>query len=109
MAASSSFGLLQLERELCRGGAIAGLEVGLRLRFELLHVRLVGGDLPGDPLDEPAVLLEAGAPFLELLDGAVVLVSHLGHRIGLPEDVRDLVDLRHERGPELVENHGGSF
>jgi hypothetical protein len=37
--------LLQLERELCRGGAIAGLEVGLGLGLELLEVRRVGGDL----------------------------------------------------------------
>ena len=67
------------------------------------------GDLPRDALDEPAILLQPGAPFLELLDGAVVLVPHLRDRIGLPEEVGDLVDLRHERGPELVKNHGVSF
>ena len=45
----------------------------------------------------------------ELLDGTVVFVAHLGHGIGLPEDVGHLVYLRHECGPELMENHGGSF
>ena len=97
--------LLQLQRELGRGLAIAGLEVGLGLGFELLDVRPVRRHLPGDPLDQPAVLLEADAAFLELLDRAVVLVLHLRDRVGLPEDVGDLVDLRHERGPELLKNH----
>ena len=52
-------GLLQLERELGGRRAIAGLQVGLGLRLELLHVRSVGGDLPRDALDQAAVLLEA--------------------------------------------------
>src|SRR5262249_1262834 len=46
---------------------------------------------------------------LELLHRAVVLVAHLRDRIGFPEQVGDLVDLRHEGRPELVENHGVSF
>ena len=62
-------------------------------------------DLARDALDQAAVLLEPAAAFLELLDRLVVLVAHLGDRIGLPEQVGDLVDLRHERGPELVKNH----
>ena len=89
--------------------AIAGLQVGLGLRLELLHVRLVRRHLPRHALDQAAVLLEPAAPFLELLDRPVVLVAHLRDRIGLPEQVGDLVDLRHERRPELVKNHRGSF
>ena len=77
--------------------------------FELLHVGSVCRDLPRDALDEPAVLLESDATFFELLDGAVVLVAQLRHGIGLPEQICDLVDLRHERRPELVKNHGISF
>ena len=99
------FRFLQLERELRRRRAIAGFQIRLRLGLELLHVRAAGRRLPRDALDEAAVLLQPGAPFLELLDGTVVLVPHLRHRIGLPEDVRDLVDLGDERGPELVKDH----
>ena len=105
MAGQLLFRFLQLERELGGGRAIAGFQIGLGLGLELLHVRAVRGDLTRDALDEPAILLQPGAPFLELLDGAVVLVPHLRHGIGLPEDVRDLVDLRDEGGPELVEDH----
>jgi hypothetical protein len=68
-------------------------------------VRSVRGRLAGDTLDQTAVLLQTATPFLELLDRAVVLVSHLGDRIGFPEQVRDLVDLRDEGGPDLVKNH----
>ena len=49
--------------------AVAGLQIRLGLGFELLHVRPVGRDLPGDALDQAAVLLEPDAAFLELLDG----------------------------------------
>ena len=66
-------------------------------------------DLARDPLDQAAVLLEPAAAFLELLDRLVVLVAHLRDRVGFPEEVGDLVDLRHERRPELVKNHGVSF
>ncbi len=52
------FGLLQLQRELGRGGAIAGLEVRLGLGFELLDVAPVRLRLAGDALDQPAVLLQ---------------------------------------------------
>src|SRR4029079_12382137 len=103
------FRLLQLECELCSRGAIACLEIGLRFGLELLHVRLVGRDLPGDAFDEAAVLFETDAALLELLDRAIVFVSHLCDWIGFPEDVRDFVSLGHERRPELVKNHGGSF
>jgi len=90
-------------------GAVARPEVGLRLGLELLEVRPVGGNLPGDALDQAPVLFEPPAPFLQLLNGAVVLVAHLRDGVRLPEEVRHLVDLRHERRPELVENHGDSF
>src|SRR5207249_10484459 len=62
-----------------------------------------------DALDEPAILLEPRAALFQLLDRAIVFVAHLRHRIRLPEQVRDLVDLRHDRRPELVQNHGVSF
>ena len=99
------FGLLQLERELRGGGAIAGLEIRLGLGLELLDVGAVGLRLARDALDQPAVLLQPAAAFLELLDRAIVLVAHLRHRIGLPEQIGDLVDLRDEGRPELVKNH----
>ena len=99
-------GLLQLERELRRGRPIAGPQVGLGLGLELLHVRPVGRHLAGDALDQAAVLLEPGAALLQLLDRQVVLVSHLRDRVGLPEHVGDLVELRHERRPEFLNNHG---
>src|SRR5206468_12767493 len=72
-------------------------------------VRAVGGHLPGDPLHQAAVLFKPGAPFLQLLDGLVVFVAHLRNRIGLPEQIRNLVDLRDERRPEFVENHNNSL
>ena len=50
-------------------------------------------------------LLEAEPPFLELLDRGVVLVLHLGDRIGLPEEVGELVELCPDRSKELAENH----
>ena len=103
------FGLLQLERELRRRGAIAGLQVGLGLGLELLHVRPVGRTWRVTRSTSPRYCSRPAAAFLELLDRAVVLVSHLRDRIGLPEQIRDLVDLRHERRPELVKNHGVSF
>ena len=64
---------------------------------------------PATALDESAVLFQAGAAFLELFDRAIVFVPHLGDGIGLPEQVRHLVDLRHEGRPELVKDHGVSF
>ena len=90
-------GFLQLERELRGGRPIAGLQIGLGLGLELLHVRSVGRHLAGHTLDEAAILLEPAAAFLELLDRLVVLVAHLRDRVGLPEDVGNLVDLSHER------------
>jgi hypothetical protein len=57
-------GLLQLERELRRRGAVARLEIGLGLGLELLDVRLVRLDLARDALDQPAVLLEPPRPSL---------------------------------------------
>src|SRR5207247_9639849 len=76
---------------------------------ELPTRRPLRRDLPRHPLDQTAVLLEARSALLELIDGPVVLVAHLRHGIGLPEQVRHLVDLRHERRPELVKDHGVSF
>ena len=98
-------GLLQFERELCRSRAVARFQVRLGFRLELLHVRAVRRDLASDALDEAAVLLQPGAPFLQLLDGAIVLVPHLRDRVRLPEQIRDLVDLSDEGRPELVKNH----
>ena len=60
-------------------------------------------------LYETAILFESGSSLFQLLDRPVVLVPQLGDRVGFPEDVRDLVDLRHEGCPELVKDHGGSF
>jgi hypothetical protein len=99
------FGLLQLQRELGRGGAIARLEIRLGFGLELLDVGPVRLRLARHALDQPAVLLQPAAAFLELLHRAIVFVAHLRHRIGLPEQIRDLVDLRDEGRPELVKNH----
>src|SRR5262249_3069208 len=42
-------------------------------------------------------------------DGAIVLVAQLRDRIGFPEQIRNLVQLREEGRPELVDDHGSSF
>ena len=81
-----------------------GLQIRLGLASSFLTCARFAWHLAGDPLDQAAILLEAVAPFLELLHGAVVFVLHLRDRIGLPEDVRDLVHLRAKRGPELSQN-----
>ena len=98
-------GLLQLQGELGRRLAVAGLQVGLDLGLQVGDVRLVGGHLPADALDQGPVLLQPLAALLELLDGQVVLVLHLGDRVGRPEEVGQLVDLGRERAPELAEDH----
>src|SRR5207302_3125124 len=85
------------------------LQVRLRLRLELLHVRPVRDDLARHPLDQSAVLLEAGASLLELVHCPVVLVLQLRDGVGFPEQIRHLVDLRHECRPELVKDHDVSF
>jgi hypothetical protein len=105
VASQLLFGLLELEGEFGCRGAIARLQVRLGLGLEFLYVRPVGRHLTGDALHQPAVLLEASSALLELLDRVVVFIAHLRDRIGLPEQIRDLVDLRDEGGPELVKNH----
>ena len=97
-------GLLQLQGELGRRLAVAGLQVGLDLGLQAGDVRLVGGHLPADALDQGPVLLQPLAALLELLDRQVVLVLHLGDRVGGPEEVGELVDLRGQ-APELAEDH----
>ena len=65
----------------------------MTLASRLATWRLVGGHLPADALDQGPVLLQPLAALLELLDGQVVLVLHLGDRVGRPEEVGQLVDL----------------
>ena len=98
-------GLLQLQRELGGGLAVPGLEIGLGLRGELVEVSLAVLDLARHALHQAAVLLQAHAAFLELLDREIVLVLHLRNRIGFPEKVGELVELRPNRTEELLEDH----
>jgi hypothetical protein len=85
-----------------------GLQVGLGLGLELAGVGLAVLDLAGHPLDQPAVLLEPDPALLELLDRAVVLVLHLGDRVGLPEEVGQLVQLSAQSTEHLSEDHAVS-
>src|SRR6185436_20049845 len=64
------------------------------------------GHLARDPLDQPAVGFETLAALFELLDCGIMFILHLGDRVGLPEDVGDLVHLRAKRAPELSQNQG---
>ena len=98
-------GLLQLQRKLGRVLAVAGLQVAFDLRFEHRHVLLVAGHLPAHALDQRPILLQALAARLELFDRRVVLVLHLGNRIGRPKEVGDLIDLRPKCRPKFSNDH----
>src|SRR5262249_20719192 len=98
-------GLGQLEREAAGGLAIAGLEIRLGLRGQLVDLVLAVLDLAADALDQRAVLLEPLTALLELLDRQVVLVLHLGDRIRFPEEVGEFVELSPDRTKELAEDH----
>ena len=98
-------GLLQLQGEAGRRLAVAGAEVGLHLGLELRDVLTVQRRLPADPLDQGPVLFQPLAALLQLGDRLVVLILHLGNRIGRPEYIGDLIDLRHQRVPELPHDH----
>src|SRR5262249_43571198 len=67
------------------------------------------GDLARYALNETAVLLQPGSTFFELIDRAIVLITQLRDRIGLPEEIGHFVNLRHKGRPEFVKNHGLSF
>ena len=99
-------GLLELKRELSGHVAVAGLEMRLDLALELGRVRLAVRHLARDGLDKTAVHLESLASFLETLGRLIHLELHDGDRIGLEEEVRDLVEPRAERAKEFPENHG---
>ena len=98
-------GLLQLQRELRGGVAIARLEVRLGLRRQLGDLGIAVLDLTRHALDQAAVLLEPHTTFFELLDCEIVLVLHLRDRICFPEKVGQLVELRPHRTEELLEDH----
>src|SRR5262249_34282476 len=97
--------LLQVEGELRRRLAVAGGQVSLDPSLQVADLGAVRVHLAGDAIDQGPVLFESLAPLLDLLDGRVVLVLHLGDRVRGPEDVGDLVQLRPQRTPELAEDH----
>lgn len=66
---------------------------------------LVGRHLSCDSPDQRLALFQPLAALLELLDGQVLLILHLGDGVGGPEQVRDLVELGLERPPDLAEDH----
>ena len=101
-------GLLQLQGELGRRLAVAGLQVGLDLAFQVGDVLLGVLHLPRHALDQRPVLLQPLAALRELGDGRVVLVLHLGDRVGRPEEVGQLVHLCAKRGPEFSHDHFGT-
>lgn len=47
--------------------------------------------LPGNPFHQPPILLQAFASFLQLGDGQIILVLHLGDRVGSPEKLATLL------------------
>ena len=96
---------MQFQGELGGRLAVAGREIGLDLRLESADVLLVVRHLAADALDQGPILLQTLAALFHLGDRLIVLVLHLGDRIGRPEDVGDFVDLRHQRMPELPQNH----
>ena len=99
-------GPLQVEGELGGRLAVAGVEVGLDLGLERGDLLALAVDLPGDALDQGAVLGQALAAFLQLLDRPVVFVLHLGDRVVAANRVGQLVELRRDGVPEFAEDHG---
>ena len=65
----------------------------------------VVGDLKRDSFHQRAILLQSLAAFLKLGDGLIVFVLHLRDRVGGPEEVGQLVNLRPQRRPHFAENH----
>ncbi len=86
-------GFLELEREFAGCVSVAALQVGFDSGFQAGDTFLIIGELPADPLNQGAVLLQAEAPLLELIDGPVILELHLRNRIRRPEKIGDLVEL----------------
>ena len=102
-----ALGLLQLERELGGGIALAGLQVSFGLGFELLHMVAAHLHLAGDALHQGAVGFQTLAAFFELFDRRIVFILHLGDRVGFPKYVGDLVQLRAKCVPELTQDQAG--
>ena len=99
-------GLLQLQREAGGRLAVAGAEIGLDLGLELGDAGLVARATCRLTRSTRARYCSSPSrPSLIWATAQVVFVLHLGDRIGGPEDVGDLVDLGHERVPQLAKNH----
>ncbi len=85
--------LLQLERELGGGIALAGLQVRFGLGLELLNVIPAHLHLARDTLDQGTVGFKLLPAFFKPFDSRVVFVLHLCDRVGFPKYVGDLVQL----------------
>ena len=96
---------LEFEREPGGRFAIACLEIILDRGFEPIDMSFVAGHLAAHTLDKRPILLQANSTLSELDHGVVVLSLHEGDRIGLPEEIRQLVDLRLQQVPQRVEDH----
>src|SRR5579871_5819748 len=98
-------GFLEFEGKLAGRLSVAALQVGFDAGFQAGNRFLIIGDLPGDPLDQGTVLLQANAPLFELIHRSVVFVLHLCNGIRCPQKIGNLVQLRLEGAPELAKDH----
>src|SRR5208337_5639423 len=92
--------------ELGRGVPISRREIRLDLGFDDRDLLALTIHLPGDALNQRAILGQALAAFPVLLDRSLVLVLHLGDRIVAAEPVAQLVELCRDGFPDFSQNHG---